>query len=105
SDVFRSKANGFAFPSPTDVENLRNDYGPSDFDIRHRIVVSMNYDLPFFHGNRWLGGWTTNTIVSWNTGSPIGFLDGSGPGTDSNMDGTKSDRPEFIGPGTVLGSI
>jgi hypothetical protein len=105
SDVFRSKANGFAFPSPTDVKNLRNDYGPSDFDIRHRIVVSMNYDLPFFHGNRWLGGWTTNTIVSWNTGSPIGFLDSSGHGTDSNMDGTKSDRPEFIGPGTVLGSI
>ena len=43
--------------------------------------------------------------MSWNTGSPIGFVDSSGAGTDSNMDGTKSDRPEFIGPGTVLGSI
>jgi hypothetical protein len=99
SDVFRARN---AAISATDVQNLRNDYGPSDFDIRHRVVVSFNYDLPFFHGNRWIGGWTVNSIISWNTGAPIGLFDGS---SDSNRDGTRIDRPEFIGSGSVLGSI
>src|SRR4029077_2969224 len=34
SDVFRARN---AAVSATDVENLRNDYGPADFDIRHRV--------------------------------------------------------------------
>jgi hypothetical protein len=105
SDVFRSVADGSSFPSPPDVENIRYNYGPADFDIRHRIVVSYNYDLPVFKGNKLLGGWTLNGIVSWNTGSPIGFLDATGPGTDANKDGIRSDRPEFIGSGSVLNAI
>jgi len=100
SDVFRTRNGGNI--SATDVQNLRNDYGPSDFDLRHRVVVSFNYDLPFFHGNRWIGGWTTNGIISWNTGAPIGLYDGS---SDSNADGTRSERPEFIGTRGVNGSI
>ncbi len=99
SDVFRARN---AAVSATDVQNLRNDYGPADFDIRHRVVVSSSYDLPFFHENRWIGGWTVNTIVSWNTGAPIGVFDGT---SDSNKDGTRIDRPNFIGSGSVLGSI
>ena len=98
--MFRTR-NG-ANISATDVQNLRNDYGPSDFDLRHRVVVSFNYDLPFFHGNRWIGGWTTNSIISWNTGAPIGLWDQS---SDANADGTRSNRPEFIGAHGVNGSI
>jgi hypothetical protein len=101
SDVFRTRA-GASLVSATDVQNLRNDYGPSDFDIRHRVVVSFNYDLPFFHGNRWLGGWTMNSIISWNTGAPIGLIDNS---SDANADGIPTDRPEFEGSGSVLGSV
>ncbi|HWZ81893.1 MAG TPA: TonB-dependent receptor [Terriglobales bacterium] len=99
SDVFRARN---AAVSATDVQNLKNDYGPADFDIRNRVVVSTSYELPIFHGNRWLGGWTTNAIVSWNTGAPIGLLDGS---SDSNRDGTRIDRPEFIGPGGPTSAI
>ncbi len=99
SDVFRGRN---AAVSATDVQNIRNDYGPSDFDIRHRVVVSFNYDLPIFHGNRFLGGWTTNGIVSWNTGAPIGLYDGS---SDSNKDGTRIDRPNFIGTGSIVDTI
>jgi hypothetical protein len=40
--------------------------------------------------------------VSWNTGSPIGMVD---TGDDANRDGVVTDRPEFEGPGSVLGSI
>lgn len=99
SDVFRQRNAG---TSATDVQNLRVDYGPSDFDIRHRVVVSFDYDLPIFRGNKLLGGWTVNSIISWNTGAPIGFLDGS---SDANKDGVRTDRPEFIGTHGVLGSI
>jgi len=99
SDVFRARNTAI---SATDVQNLRVDYGPSDFDIRHRVVVSFDYDLPIFRGNKLLGGWTVNSIISWNTGAPIGFLDGS---SDANKDGVRTDRPEFIGSGSVLHSI
>ncbi len=99
SDVFRSRN---AAVSATDVQNVNNDYGPSDFDVRHRVVVSFNYDLPVFRGNRFLGGWTMNGIVSWNTGAPIGLYDGS---SDSNKDGTRIDRPNYIGTGPVTSHI
>ena len=89
--------------SATDVQNLRNDYGPADFDIRHRVVVSFNYDLPFFHGNRWLGGWTTNSIVSWNTGAPIGlYVDTSA--TRMQTASVPTGR-NLLGSGGVLGSV
>jgi hypothetical protein len=101
SDVFRPR-NGASNISATDVQNLKNDYGRSYYDLRHRVVVSFNYDLPVFHGNRFLGGWTVNSIISWNTGAPIGLVDGT---SDANHDGTRSDRPEFIGPRGVNGAI
>ena len=99
SDFSRTKNAALA---ATDGQNLKADYGPADFDLRHRIVVSFNYDLPIFHGNRFLGGWTANGIISWNTGSPIGLVDGT---SDSIADGVRTDRPEFEGTHGVLGSI
>lgn len=103
SDVFRSKSTQL---SATDVQNIRLDYGPADFDVRHRVVVSYNYDLPFLKGNRWLGGWTLNGIVSWNTGSPIALLDAPPSGADDgNKDGVRTDRPAFLGSGSVLNAI
>ena len=70
SDAFRTTNGGATYgnEAATDQQNVRNDYGPSDFDIRHRVVVSFDYNLPFFHGNRWIGGWTANSIVSWKHG-------------------------------------
>jgi len=99
SDVFRTKTGQI---SATDVQNIRYDYGPADFDVRHRVVASFNYDLPFLNGNRWLGGWAVNGIFSWNTGSPIGLFDSL---RDPNKDGTRTDRPQFVGASGVLHSI
>jgi hypothetical protein len=59
--------------------NFQLDKGPSDFDIRHRFVASIVYELPFGRGKRLLnnvgragdlvvGGWQLNTISSWQTG-------------------------------------
>jgi len=97
SDAFRAKGASGA----TDPMNLRNDYGPSDFDVRHRFVFSPTYDLPFMKGNRWLGGWSVNSIVSYQTGAPIALLDSAG---DPNFAGIANQRPAFIGT-SVSGAI
>jgi hypothetical protein len=102
SDVFRARN---AAISATDVQNVKADYGPSDFDIRHRVVVSLNYDLPFFKANRWIGGWTMNTITSWNTGAPVALVDSPASGQDGNQDGVLSDRPAFVGTGSPKNAI
>jgi hypothetical protein len=100
SDVFRSKLTNQV--SVTDVQNIRNDYGPADFDIRHRVVASFNYDLPFMKENSWIGGWVLNGIFSYNTGSPVALWDGT---ADPNADGVFTDRPQFVGSGSVTGAI
>jgi hypothetical protein len=87
SDLFNNRAAA----RPTDNMNHSYDYGPADFDTRHRIVVTLGYDLPFFKGNRWLGGWGTNTIVSWNTGHPFNLYSSSRT-YDPNKDGYRTDR-------------
>src|SRR5918912_1032502 len=71
-----------SFGSPNlNPANFQLDKGPSDFDIRHRFVTSVVYELPFGRGKRFLGGsnrvtdlalggWQINTIASWQTGNP-----------------------------------
>src|SRR5439155_1815002 len=103
SDVFRGKN---AAISVTDVQNVKLDYGPADFDIRHRFVFSYNYDLPLMKGNRWIGGWALNGIFSWNTGSPVSLLDAPASGADDgNKDGVRTDRPAYVGAGSQTGAI
>ena len=98
SDAFRAKGD----TGPTDPMNLHLDYGPSDFDVRHRFVTSYNYDLPFMKTNRWLGGWSLNGIFSWQTGASIALLDS----IDSpNGTGNVNQRPAYIGSGSITGSI
>jgi hypothetical protein len=55
-----------------DSYNIRNDRGLSDFDARHRFVLSGTYELPF-KGNRFVEGWELSTIVQLQTGNPINF--------------------------------
>ncbi len=61
--------------------NFQLDHGPSDFNIPHRTVASVVYELPFGKGKRFLGdagraanliagGWQVNTIASWMSGVP-----------------------------------
>ncbi len=50
------------------------DYGNSDFDIRHRFVISYIYDLPFGHGKRFGGGaagWANQVIGNWQIGGIV----------------------------------
>jgi hypothetical protein len=74
-----------------DSYNIRNDRGLSDFDARHRFVLSGVYDLPF-KGNRLVSGWEVATIVQLQTGNPMNFHT-----TNVALLGTANQRPNVVG--------
>jgi hypothetical protein len=60
-----------------DPFNNRNNRGPSQFDLRQRLVVSHTWELPFFRQSSsrlvrgLLGGWSFAGITSFRTGFPV----------------------------------
>jgi len=76
--------------------NPRGDYGPSEFDVRHRFVVSGFYQLPF-KANRLVGGWEVGTVVQAQTGNPLNPTVAINPGVSLTV------RPDVIGPIQVTG--
>lgn len=64
-----------------DPFNIRKyEEGNSDLDLRNRWVMAFNYALPFFNSGHdykhfILGGWQTNGIWVWNSGSPFSITD------------------------------
>jgi hypothetical protein len=100
SDTFTSKNASGGYP--TDSETPKLDYGPADYDVRHRIVASFVYDLPYMKSSRWLGGWNVSGIVSYQTGADFSV---SNSGVDSNADGEFNDRAVYTGPGAITNSI
>ncbi len=78
------------------------EYAPSDFDVRHRVVASVNYDLPIGAGKLWappkmldlmLGGWQLATIATFQTGRPynVGLTT-----NNSDTDLSPYDRPNRV---------
>jgi hypothetical protein len=56
-------------------QDLRQERGPSDFDVRHAFTLSGLWDLPFLRGRRdfvgkAFGGWQINGILTAHTGFP-----------------------------------
>src|SRR5579859_7183519 len=68
------------------ARNLRLNYGPTTFDIRHVVHASGTFDLPLGHGKALLnktgavdkvvGGWSLGTIVLFQTGAPFQLFGG-----------------------------
>ncbi len=93
--------------------NLRGDRGLSDFDTRHRFVISGLYELPW-KGNRLVEGWQLGTIVQLQSGNPINILAGNplaiagtgiGAGAGiATFTGLATVRPDLIGDPEILGT-
>jgi len=96
-----------------DSYNLRGDRGLSDYDARHRFVISGLYELPW-RGNRLVEGWQLGTIIQLQSGNPINILAGNPlaiPGTAigagagiATFTGIASVRPDLIGNPQILGT-
>jgi len=86
------------------------DEGPSDFDIRHKVAMSLNYKLPgpaSGAARAILGGWQVGGVLIAQTGTPFSVVCQRGfvpvrnaagaivgnSGCDYNADGTNFDRP------------
>ena len=60
----------------TNPANNASELGPSDFDGRHRVVLSGTYELNYYHGGHYLAkaalnGWQVNGIFTAHTGFPF----------------------------------
>ena len=99
SDVFRQR-NGAT--GTTDSQNPATDYGPADFDVTNRAVVTMVYDEQWKKGNLFLGGWSVAPILTLSSGYPVALSDSS---HDPNQDGAYTDRPEYLGNGKQTNAV
>lgn len=84
-----------------DESTLAASRGLSDFDRRHRLVVSYRYDLPFYKNETGakaalLRGWALSGITIFQSGTPFSVTD-SGAGTAFLVSG--------FTPGTLSGSL
>ncbi len=84
---------------PQDSNNLRNEYGPSDFDVRNRFVLSGFYTLPF-KGNRAISGWQLAIVTQAQSGNPLTvYMNGVG-----GLFPDATVRPNVTGPVKVTGN-
>jgi hypothetical protein len=94
--------------NPVDARDLDLEWGPTDFDIRHRIVGNWLWELPFFKDRggvtgALLGGWQVNGITQYQTGFPFNVnTNAAYPRGDFNGDGVRNDRPNTPSFGTDL---
>ena len=80
SDSTQGASNGIGnlgYLSPT---NPRLDWGSSDFDVRHRIIVAPIWEIPWLKSGRdWkhqvAGGWTLVGVFTARTGVPFSVFD------------------------------
>jgi outer membrane receptor protein involved in Fe transport len=85
--------------SPMNPYNWKQDYGNSNWDIRHRFVSSWVYELPFFQQSpnhvlrNTLGNWQLNGIATIQTGFPFTVMISN----DQANNGMGSQRPNIIG--------
>jgi hypothetical protein len=88
------------------------DEGPSDFDTRHKVAVSLNWTLPgpsSGAAKAILGGWQLAGVMLYQSGTPFSVFCSRGftpvrnaadvivgnTGCDYNADGTNYDRPNI----------
>ena len=84
-------------PSVQDSFNIRGDYGPSDFDARHRVVLNGIYDLPF-KGHRASEGWELGLIFQAQSGNPLNVIT-----SNAAFTGNQTVRPDVSGPVVITG--
>jgi hypothetical protein len=97
---------GYQAPNPQNIHDLRNEFGPSMFDVKLLNVTSLVYDLPFGKGQKFasslnpvlnaiVGGWELNSINTANTGLPVNV--NYSPSTANDVTGI-SQTADYRGP-------
>jgi hypothetical protein len=72
---------GYGSGLPQDAHNVAAEYSNSDFDVRHRLTLSLTYAVPGRKGyGQALEGWELNSIITLQTPQYWGPID---EGTDA----------------------
>ena len=96
-DTNSLNSSGFAVQDSYDIPNQ---YGLSDFDARHRFVLTAMYALPFT-GHVLTRGWHVATIVQSQSGNPVNIVT-----SNSSLNGLPNTvRPDATGPIEIVGSV
>ncbi|MEO8361307.1 MAG: TonB-dependent receptor [Vicinamibacteria bacterium] len=94
---------------PQNSRDTSSWYGPSDYDVRHRVAVNFVAELPFGKGKKYaqsgigntlLGGWTLSGIYTFRTGRPF-TVNQSGNNVGTNMTGLPNQSGDPKGAETV----
>ena len=87
---------GYGVGLPQDSYNLGREYAGSDFDVRHRLTLSLTYAIPGKKGfGQALEGWEINSIVTLQTPQYWGPID---LGTDASGTGPLPVSPPATSP-------
>ncbi|HKE84917.1 MAG TPA: TonB-dependent receptor [Vicinamibacterales bacterium] len=84
---------------PQDARNFDNWYGPSDYDVRHRLTTNFVVNLPFGQ-NVIARDWTVSGIYAIRSGRPY-TVNQSGNNVGTNMTGLPDMTGDPDGPKTV----
>jgi hypothetical protein len=87
-------------------------YGPSDFDIPHRVALSYVYDLPFGNGRRFansgllakiVGGFQTSGVYTYYSGHPFTVNEGGTLAAALDPFGQATAVPNVVGSPVIVG--
>lgn len=90
--------------NPQTITNLSAGYGASGFDVKHRFVSSVTYELPFGGGRAFLqkgimshvlGGFEVDAITTYSSGVPFTVT------MNSNTAGSSSQFPDRLLSGKI----
>jgi hypothetical protein len=57
--------------TPQDSRNLAAEWGPSDFDVRQRLVLTGSYEVPADAPRRWMRQWQFRGVFTAQSGRPF----------------------------------
>ena len=88
-------------------------YGPSDFDIPHRVALSYVYELPFGTGRRFvnsgllskiIGGFQTSGVYTYYSGHPFTVNEGGTLAAALDAFGQATAVPNLVGNPVIVGN-
>ena len=96
-DTNSLNSSGFAVQNSYDIPGQ---YGLSDFDARHRFILTASYSLPF-DGSVLTRGWQVATVLQSQSGNPVNIVT-----SNSSLNGVPNTvRPDVTGPIRIIGEV
>lgn len=98
-----SKSLDNVFDFAQDQRDYSTAYGPSGFDVRHRLVINGIWELPFGRGRAYLnegigsailGGWELSGVFNTRSGLPYTVTQGGDP---LQLGGRSTTLPDVVG--------